>query len=123
MAKRPRSKPAPNVARPVGPAPRRGFHALSGAVRIAAVTCLAYSPAVRGGFILGDDNALTNNTLVKAADGIYRCWHIIASHDAWPVTTSSFWIEWRLWGMNPAGYHVTNLVLHIVAALLLWAVL
>jgi tetratricopeptide (TPR) repeat protein len=39
------------------------------------------------------------------------------------VTNSVFWIEWRLFGMDPTGYHVVNLSLHIAAAFLIWAVL
>jgi len=31
---------------------------------------------------------------------------------------SAFWVQHRLWGDSPAGYHVVNIVLHGVVALL-----
>jgi tetratricopeptide (TPR) repeat protein len=43
--------------------------------------------------------------------------------DYWPATNSTFWLEWRLWGMSPAGYHLTNLILHTVESLLIWIIL
>ncbi len=78
---------------------------------------------MRGEFILDDDVYLTNSPIIKASDGLYRFWFTLNTLDYYPVSNSSLWLEWRLWGMNPTGYHVTNLVLHIASALLLWAIL
>jgi Flp pilus assembly protein TadD len=91
---------------------------------IAAVVAFwAYWPALTGGFIWDDDALLTLNPLVKAADGLYRIWFTTDAIDYWPVTNSSFWLEWRMWGTRAAGYHVTNLLLHLCSALLFWRIL
>ncbi|HEY4760081.1 MAG TPA: tetratricopeptide repeat protein, partial [Thermoguttaceae bacterium] len=96
---------------------------LAGVVLIVVAVMLAYSPAINGGFIVDDILLLTKSELIKAADGLYRFWCSTKAPDYWPVTNSSLWIEWRLWEMNPTGYHLTNLILHIVEALLIWIIL
>jgi hypothetical protein len=90
---------------------------------LAMATLLAYLPALRGGFIFDDNVFLTGNPLIHAPDGLGRFWFGREAADYWPVTSSTLWLEWRLWGMNAAGYHATNVILHIVEVLLLWAVL
>ena len=84
---------------------------------------MAYRPSITGGFILDDDRLIYDNDLIKASDGLCQFWCTTKADDYWPVTNSTFWIEWRLWGMNSTGYHVTNLILHIVEALLIWIIL
>src|SRR5437763_516087 len=110
-------------ARSQPPAPSRQRQALAGAALIFAIAFVAYFPALGGGFILDDDMLLTANRLIKAPDGLYRIWFTSEAIDYWPVYNSVLWFEWRAWGMNPIGYHVTNLLLHSSAAVLIWAIL
>jgi protein O-mannosyl-transferase len=95
----------------------------TGAALIAIAAFIAYLPSINGGFVWDDDLLLTNNYLIKAPDGLHRFWCTTEAKDYWPATNTTFWLEWRLWGMNSTGYHVSNLILHIAEALLVWIVL
>ena len=101
------------------PPDRTGWRA---AVLVALVLA-AYLPLWRAGFIWDDDTMLTANPLIRAGDGLYQFWCTNNAQDYWPVTSTTLWIEWRLWGLQPLGYHLTNLALHLGEVLLLWSVL
>jgi protein O-mannosyl-transferase len=88
-----------------------------------AATLIAYLPVWHAGFIWDDDILLTANPLVKDPHGWYRFWCTTTTPDYFPMTATSFWLEWRLWGANATGYHVTNVLLHTANAILLWCML
>jgi len=90
---------------------------------LVALVLIAYVPLWHAGFIWDDDTMLTANPLIHAGNGLYQFWFTRNAQDYWPVTSTSLWIEWRLWGLNPLGYHLTNLALHGVEVFLLWSVL
>jgi len=93
------------------------------AALLALVTVVVYVPAMRGGFIWDDDKLLTENPAVKSIDGLYSIWFGNWTEDYLPLTLSSFWLEWHLWGLHAAGYHIVNILLHAGNAVLLWRVL
>lgn len=96
--------------------------AAAGLVVLAAV--VAYSPALNGGFIWDDSIFITENPLLRSWNGLAQTWFRPGvAPQYYPVTHTVFWLEWNLWGMNPAGYHVVNLCLHLLNAGLLWALL
>ena len=94
---------------------------LAGCIIAAVLVC--YAPAMRGGFVWDDDLLVTENALVKGADSLPYVWGSTASTDYTPLTITAFWLEWRLWEDNAAGYHLVNILLQAVSALLLWRVL
>src|SRR6266487_1648901 len=83
-----------------------------------------YQPAWNGGFIWDDDAYVTNNELLTAPDGLRRIWFSLDSPSQYfPLVYTTFRVEHALWGLSPTGYHWVNLALHVVNALLVWAVL
>lgn len=90
---------------------------------LVAVTIAAHYPATHAGYTWDDDQYLYESSLTLARDGLSRIWFAFEAPDYWPLTRTMFWLEWRIWGNNPAPYHATNIVLHAVASLLLWRVL
>jgi tetratricopeptide (TPR) repeat protein len=90
---------------------------------LAIVTFVVYFPALGGGFVFDDDSLIIHNRLIHACNGLYRFWFTTQTTDYYPLTWSLWWVEWRLWGNNAAGYHVVNLLLHAVNAILAWTVL
>src|SRR5919106_1675474 len=101
-----------------------------GAAAIVVMTLLAYAQVWRAGYIWDDDYYVTNNPLLRSWPGLQRIWFDVLPSPStyplpqyYPMTHTSFWIEYRLWGLNPTGYHVTNVVLHALNALLVWFIL
>jgi tetratricopeptide (TPR) repeat protein len=90
---------------------------------IVLVTLAFYLPAVDAGFVWDDEHFLTANPLVKAGDGLRRFWFTTEAEDYFPLTSTSLWLEWRLWDKHPTGYHVVNMLLHAASAVLVWRVL
>ncbi len=102
---------------------RRAFWAAALPAAIVAVTFLAHGPAIHAGYVWDDAAFLTDNPLIKARDGLYRFWFTTEPTDYFPLTSTMLWIEWRIWGNRPMPYHVGNILLHALAAVLLWRVL
>ncbi len=86
---------------------------------LAAVTLLAYGPALANGLVWNDPDYVTRPEL-RSLGGLGRIWlQVGATEQYYPVLHSAFWAEHRLWGDAPLGYHLANVLLHAGAALLL----
>jgi tetratricopeptide (TPR) repeat protein len=87
---------------------------------------LFYIPALRGGYVWDDADAVAENPYNHSLRGLWIIWskpaYIPLGH-YWPLTFTSFWIEYQLWGDNPFGYHLINVLLHAANAILVWILL
>lgn len=91
---------------------------------ILLATVASYLPAMRGKFIWDDDAYVSQNAQLRTPGGLERIWTDPGSTPQYyPVVHTTFWIEYRIWGASPAGYHAVNIVLHALSAMLLMGVL
>ncbi len=91
---------------------------------LVAATTIAYLPALTAGFVWDDDSHVTANPTLGSADGLRRIWtEPGATPQYYPLVHTTFWVERRLFGLEPLGYHLDNVALHAITALLLVAAL
>ncbi|HPB30445.1 MAG TPA: tetratricopeptide repeat protein [Candidatus Sumerlaeota bacterium] len=94
------------------------------AALLLAALIIAYAPSLRGDFLWDDDDYVVNNGTLRNVKGLLRIWiEPGAVPQYYPMTHSTFWAEYNLWGLRPTGYRITNLLLHAASALLLMVIL
>lgn len=97
---------------------------LAGAVlSLIALTIVTYLPALRNGFIWDDNDHFTTNPAMTATDGLRQIWTSLKVSRYYPLTLTTFWVQRRLWGLEPLPYHALNVGLHAVSAALLFLLL
>jgi len=94
------------------------------AVVIVLAVVAAYLPALGAGFVWNDDTYLTENRVLDRPDALKLIWtEPQANEQYYPLVFTTFWLEKKLWGLHPFGFHLVNVLLHASAALLLAALL
>ncbi len=98
------------------------------AVVLALITFGIYGAALQTDFVAGDRQFILNNELV--ADVPTALQSFIADYWATlggeafvyyrPLTVLTHCLDTNLWGLNPVGHHLTNVVLHTIVTLLVF---
>jgi tetratricopeptide (TPR) repeat protein len=106
---------------------RNKLYAVSICVTLALATIIACEPVCHNEFISFDDDLyIYNNNYVKAGltrEGLVWAVTKIHAYNWHPLTWVSHMLDWQLFGSNPAGHHLINLIFHIANTLLLFIVL
>ncbi len=116
-----------------------GRSTLKAAILIISLTAAVYANTLGNSFVWDDHLVIVNNNFIKSwknlpqvftkryitspADDDFLGLRDIGSGEASyrPLVTISYFIDYAVWKLNPFGYHLTNLALHIFNSLLLYA--
>ena len=95
------------------------------ALVLGLLAAVCYLSAMLWGGLVWDDSIWSQSQAVRQWSGLGAIWSWpsrIESH-YWPLTYTTFWLEHKIWGLEPAGYHVVNVLLHLLNSLLVWRLL
>ena len=87
-----------------------------------ALTGLIYFNSLKNGFVFDDQHYIVKNYLIKVLDS-QGLWNMVSSFYVWdylPLTLLSLSLDYWLYGLNPAGYHFSNTLLHFINSLLVY---
>ena len=99
-----------------------------GMLALGVLVAVSYAPAVLWGGFVWDDRVITEAPPIRNWNGLWSIWFSPSDLEFWeghywPLVYTTFWLEHKLWGFAPAGYHAVNVLLHGANTLLLWHVL
>ena len=96
-------------------------------VALGLLVVVCYLPAMLWGGFVWDDNIFIKVDPVREASGLWQIWFAPSAIEKeghyWPLVYTTFWLEHKLWGFDPTGYHIVNVLLHLANTLLLWHLL
>ena len=110
------ARPAASViaARSYWPA-TRAMRASGPPIALFLLSLAVFAPTLLNGFVKWDDDVnLLDNPHYRGLGWSHIRWmfaNTLTGHYI-PVTWLSFGLDYTIWGMNPIGYHLTNVVLH-----------
>ena len=85
---------------------------------------IAFFPALHAGFVLADDDtSFVNNPSYRGLGPAQLAWMftVMAGHYM-PLTWLTHGLDYVLWGMAPAGYHLVNVLLHALGTVVAYFV-
>jgi cytochrome c-type biogenesis protein CcmH/NrfG len=98
---------------------------LGPSLALVLVTALTYAGSFDGDFVSDDIRSIRDNPILRSLDGdhLERIFTGFDGANYMPLKVFSLALDYQLWGPEPWGFHLTNLLLHILTALLVHRIL
>lgn len=95
-------------------------------IGILFITLITHLPSLTHGFLNWDDNTyITSNPSFKANWLEFTQWAFYTKYFAnyHPLTWLSYKLDYEIWGLNPFGYHLTNIIFHSLNSILVFFII
>ena len=94
-------------------------------VLLIAFGIIAYGNSLKNGFVYDDTIVIEGNSFITSWSNLRHIFDVnyfLGSGELSyrPLITITYLIDYSLWGTNPFGYHLTNLILHIICGLVVY---
>jgi len=90
-------------------------------------TLVTYGNSLLNGFVWDDHDTIVNNAVNKDINNILSLFSSVDSTVSGnqkyyyrPLNRLTYMLDYQIFGLRPAGYHVENIIIHLIAAILLY---
>lgn len=93
---------------------------------IAIISFSVYANTLNNGFVYDDERTIVTNTFIKKIGNLPKLFnkedYFAASSEITyrPAVTFTYFLDYTFYGLNPLGYHLTNIILHGMNGVLLF---
>jgi len=80
-------------------------------------------------FVFDDESVVQNNQSIQSLSNIPKFFsadegfHKVIGRYYRPVVSTTYALDYAVWKLDPKGFHITNVLIHVIAALLLFSIL
>ncbi|HAY34255.1 MAG TPA: hypothetical protein PK536_13475, partial [Ignavibacteria bacterium] len=96
---------------------------------IIVISYIVFYNSLHNEFVFDDESVIVNNASIQNTDNIVKYFsgeegfHKVIGKYYRPLVSASYAVDFSIWGLDPYGFHLTNLIIHIIACLLLFKIL
>ncbi|MDQ3020541.1 MAG: tetratricopeptide repeat protein [Bacteroidota bacterium] len=96
---------------------------------IIIVTFSIFYNSLSNEFVFDDESVIVNNASIRYLTNIQKFFtadegfHKVIGRYYRPIVSATYTVDYAVYGLNPYGYHLTNVIIHIIACLLLFKIL
>jgi tetratricopeptide (TPR) repeat protein len=96
---------------------------------LAVISFAVYANSLSNGFVFDDESVVLSDPTIEKISNIpsffsgQMGFHKVIGSYYRPLVSSSYAIDYALWNFNPLGFHLTNILIHIINTLLFYKLL
>ncbi len=103
-------------------------------ITLLAINIIVFIPTVKGDFIWDDNDLILHNPFMQSPNFLQKVFvspfEILTEQTAAgsrfegqtqfyrPISILSFWLDAKIWDYHPAGFHLTNILIHLANSIL-----
>ena len=97
-------------------------------ITIIIVTYAVFQNSLSNDFVFDDESVIIGNASIQNLSSIPKFFtadegfHKVIDRYYRPIVSSTYALDYSIWGLDPYGFHLTNVIIHIISCLLLFKI-
>ncbi len=97
-------------------------------ILIAIITLIVFFNTFQNDFVFDDESVVQNNSSITSLSNIPKYFtgeegfHKVIGKYYRPIVSATYAIDYALYGLSPIGFHITNVIIHLISCLLLFKI-